>query len=281
MQHLEVMLPGVDNTVKRELAHCRLKCMKLGMMKGFAVEFAKEDGHVFKAALEEEIAAYKAGLERAAQDPGYVPSTESATLLGREVNHLTLLCGTFAVSYMCRSRLCLFHGDNADWVPHHKNGHAFCCPACKTRYHPMATQNDWTSASYALTWTDTDNDGVQTVQVVPAVYPNSAEEKTLNRLKELYARWAQHGKDGVVGMQQGKRVELDSLLGAFKQNVMFKHHAYNQDSDKWLDATAWPASLRKRVIEEGFWGNFMTPEQVGDDRLFSQWGELIALLEEE
>ena len=207
-----------------------------------------------------------------------MPTVFSATLLSKDVNHLTMLCTSLAVSYLCRNKKCLFHGSNGDWIAHGTKAFSFRCPSCKTLYQPSAVKEGWCNASFCITWQTEEEDGTVSTSVAPATYPPSAEEKALNNLKELHARWKADGVQGVRDYKERKATDLQHLLGPFRQITLFRHQSWVEG--EWLDEIAWPLKKRAHIVANGFRGNHMTPEQVTDDKVFKEWGSFLALIEE-
>ena len=79
----------------------------------------------------------------------------------------------------------------------------------------------------------------------------------------------------LLGHEQAK---LTDLLKPYGKSIFFRKMEWTDNGVEKLDSDKFPPSQYQSLKDNGFWGAFMKPEEVGDDMLFREWPALLALV---
>ena len=76
---------------------------------------------------------YMYNLQRQAEDVEFLPPTATITMLHNEAQYLTMVGRGATLSFLCRSKTCLFYGYNHQWIQEDdgngKTHEHFRCPS--------------------------------------------------------------------------------------------------------------------------------------------------------
>ena len=239
---------------------------------------------------------YFTALKRQAEDVEYLPPAVVTTLLSNEAQFLTAMGKQMTFSFLCRSKTCLFYGNNHQWIQKDdgegNTNHKFRCPMCGKRFHPGSTKG-YKQGAVAANFVLAYQDAKGTRWALPCYWPPKVQMQYLQRQIEITAEESlQTIKQKYPGRLTGIDVYGNSqqilqayLASQFSATHMNQHYMsaeriawFRSSVPKWNKGESF-----ERVSRDGFQGNNLClGSQVDLNAITTeQWPDTIAMMANE
>jgi len=239
---------------------------------------------------------YFNALKQQAEDVERLPPAAVTRLLAKEAQFLSAMGKEMTFSFLCRSKTCLFYGNNDQWIQMDdgkgNTNHIFRCPMCGKRFHPGSTKGytqGAVTANFVLAYQDANG----TRWAIPTDWPPRLEmdyvqkqieitaEESLQTIKRKYPGRLT-GIDIYGDSQQILQAYLSSQFTATHMN----HHHMTAERVAWFqnDVPLWnKGESFERVSKHGFQGNNLCLGSEVDVNAITmeQWPSTIAMMANE
>ena len=239
---------------------------------------------------------YFDALKRQAEIIERLPPAAVSRLVEHERQFLTAIGKDISFSFLCRSKTCLYYGDNDEWIQMDdgkgKTNHIFKCPMCGKRFYPGATK-DYKQGAVTANFVIAYQDANGTRWAIPTDWPPRLEMNYIQRQIEITAE---------ERLQNIQRKYLDRLAGVDiyddSQQVLqaylssqfvpahMNHHHMTDERAAWFrrDVPSYnKGESFERVSKHGFHGNNLCLGSDVDVNAITmeQWPTAIAMMANE
>ena len=238
---------------------------------------------------------YLDALKRQAENIERLPPAAVGRLVDHERQFLTAMGKDISFSFLCRSKTCLYYGDNNEWIQKDdgkgNTNHIFKCPMCGKRFYPTATseyKQGAVKANFVVAYTDTD--GI--TWAIPTDWPPNLEFTWIETQIEITAQESfqniqqqslNHVPD--ADLYQDSQEVLRDYLSTQYAAVHFNLHRMTKVMIAFFNGCPRfnKGESFHRVSNHGFHGNNLS---IGDDVdanaiTIEQWPTVIALMANE
>ena len=236
---------------------------------------------IMTQAAKDATTEYVQNLRKIEKDFTYQPQQGGVHLSGVDVGYLTEVSAGLAVSWVCRYADCLWFGMNSQWVKGRTE--KFRCPECAREHAPWSTAGGQiANASRVVSF----KDSAGKAWAFLASWPPSTEDRWLARmcearflaLQQTMVPQAQH----IDAFANKAVADIDAFC---KERGIPGHFVHtptlSQGVLDLLNTTSsdrWPRQNWQHLIEHGFWGNKLEPEQAEHIFGTAEWENMINLV---
>ena len=115
------------------------------------------------------------------------------------------------------------------------------------------------------------------VQVIPALWPQTAEDNWLAGMAETFARQIKCPAD-LEAFAAKAAVDIQQLVAQAGNPSFCEEFEFKPAAQYRFTAPRWPLSKFEHIVKEGFKGQIWRPENWKDINVFTEWAELAKLL---
>ena len=239
---------------------------------------------------------YLDALKRQAENIERLPPAAVSRLVEHERQFLTAIGKDISFSFLCRSKTCLYYGDNNEWIQkddgNGKTNHIFTCPMCGKRFYPGATseyKQGAVKANFVVAYQDADG----TRWAIPTDWPPKLELTWIQTQIEITAQESLQNiqrkclnRVSDADLYEDSQQVLQEYLSAQYAPVHFNFHRMTEGMIAWIrnDCPRYnKGESFHRVSNHGFHGNNLS---IGSDVdanaiTIEQWPTAIAMMANE
>jgi len=115
------------------------------------------------------------------------------------------------------------------------------------------------------------------VQVIPALWPQTAEDNWLAGMAETFARQIKCPED-LEAFAAKATVDIQQLVAQAGNPSFYQKFQFPQAAQWKFQAPKWPLEKFEHVVKDGFIGQIWRPEDWKDRKVCKSWPELAKLL---